>query len=91
MRVELVKSELNFDLTCADFLDFLNKPEQVELLKKCFEKQKIYVDIKLVSFSVILFIIYVIFQFVFLWGKKNFLNSIPPPPPENTKTPGWVK
>jgi hypothetical protein len=44
MRVELVKSELctkfNFDLTCADFLDFLNKPEQVELLKSVSKHKK---------------------------------------------------
>jgi hypothetical protein len=37
MSVELVQSELckkfNFDMACADFLDFLNKPEQVKLLK----------------------------------------------------------
>jgi hypothetical protein len=37
MRVEFVKSELStkfdFDMTCADFIDFLNKQEQVELLK----------------------------------------------------------
>jgi hypothetical protein len=44
MRVELVKSELcakfNFDLTCADFLDFLNKPEKVELLKSVLKNKK---------------------------------------------------
>jgi hypothetical protein len=45
MRVELVKSELctkfNFDMTRVDFIDFLNKPEQVELLKSV-SKNKMY-------------------------------------------------
>jgi hypothetical protein len=44
MRVELVKSEpctkFNFDMTCADFLDFLNKPEQVEMLKSVTKNKK---------------------------------------------------
>jgi hypothetical protein len=44
MRMELVKSELctkfNFDMTCADFLDFLNKPEQDELLKSVPKNKK---------------------------------------------------
>jgi hypothetical protein len=45
MRVELVKSEpctkFNFDMMCADFLDFLNKPEQIERLKNV-SKNKMY-------------------------------------------------
>jgi hypothetical protein len=44
-RVELVKSELctkfNFDMTCADFLDFLNKSEQVELFKSVSKNKSI--------------------------------------------------
>jgi hypothetical protein len=44
MRVELVKAKLctkfNFDMTCADFLDFLNKSEQVEVLKSVSKNKK---------------------------------------------------
>jgi hypothetical protein len=45
MIVERVKSELctkfNFDTTFPDFLDFLNKPEQVELLKSVSKNKSI--------------------------------------------------
>jgi hypothetical protein len=78
MRVELVKSELctkfNFDMTCVDFIDFLNKPEQVELLKSV-SKNKIYVEIKLVSKKC--YFIYNICNFSNIYFcKKIFFKSI---------------
>jgi hypothetical protein len=73
MRVEFVKSELcikfNFDMTSADFLDFLNTPEQVELLKSVSKNKKHTWKQNLFLIYVILFTIYVIFQYVSV--KKN--------------------
>jgi hypothetical protein len=77
MTVELVKSELcskfNFDMTCADFIDFLNKPEQVELLKSVSKNKKYKWKLNLFLKNVILFIIYVIFQYMFC--RKHLLKN----------------